>query len=45
LPLPRFTPANPTLRPTAFDHDDYIFELKTDGFRSLTYVGKHETRA
>jgi hypothetical protein len=25
-----------TLRPTAFDHDDYIFELKTDGFRSLT---------
>jgi len=29
---------------TAFDHDDYIFELKMDGFRALAYVGEHETR-
>jgi bifunctional non-homologous end joining protein LigD len=25
-------------RPEAFDSDDYIFELKIDGFRSLAYI-------
>jgi bifunctional non-homologous end joining protein LigD len=25
-------------RPEAFDHSDYIFELKIDGFRSLAYI-------
>jgi ATP-dependent DNA ligase len=25
-------------RPHPFDSDDYIFELKIDGFRSLAYV-------
>ena len=39
-----FTPASPTLRPAAFDHDDFIFELKMDGFRALAYVGPDETR-
>lgn len=27
-----------------FSPDDYIFELKMDGFRALAYVGEHETR-
>lgn len=44
MTLPRFTPASPKLRPTAFDHEDYIFELKMDGFRALAYVGEDETR-
>jgi hypothetical protein len=44
LPLPQFTPANPTLRPTAFDDDDDIFEPKMDGFRALSYVGYDETK-
>jgi bifunctional non-homologous end joining protein LigD len=25
-------------RPEPFDSDDYIFELKIDGFRSLAYI-------
>jgi bifunctional non-homologous end joining protein LigD len=44
LPLPQFTPASPTLRPAAFDDDDFIFELKMDGFRALAHVGPDETR-
>jgi ATP-dependent DNA ligase len=44
LPLPQFTPAAPVLRPAPFDHDDYIFELKMDGFRALAHVDEHETR-
>jgi ATP-dependent DNA ligase len=43
LPLPRFSPASPTLRPAAFDHDDFIFELKMDGFRALAHVGPDAT--
>lgn len=26
----------------AFDHEDFIFELKMDGFRALAYVDEHE---
>jgi len=44
LPLPQFTPAPPILRRDAFDHDDYILELKMDGFRALAYVGEDQTR-
>jgi ATP-dependent DNA ligase len=44
LPLPTFTPADPRPLPEAFDHDDFIFELKMDGFRGLAYVDEHETR-
>jgi bifunctional non-homologous end joining protein LigD len=39
-----FTPAAPTNIRDAFDHDDFLFELKMDGFRALAYVGKDETR-
>ncbi len=39
LPLPQFTSAGLIRRPEPFDHDDYIFELKMDGFRALAHVG------
>jgi bifunctional non-homologous end joining protein LigD len=44
LTLPHFTPASPVLRRDAFDHPDYIFELKHDGFRALAYVDNDGTR-
>jgi len=40
----QFQPADLTLLPEPFDHDDYLFELKMDGFRALAHVGEHETR-
>jgi hypothetical protein len=42
--LPHFTPASPILRRDPFDHPDYIFELKHDGFRALAYVERDGTR-
>jgi len=33
-----------TRRPEAFDHPDWIFELKLDGFRSLAYIEAGECR-
>jgi ATP-dependent DNA ligase len=37
--LPRnLRPIRLSRRPEPFDSDDYIFELKIDGFRSLAYV-------
>ena len=39
-----FTPADPKLVRDAFDHEDFIFELKMDGFRALAYLGKNEAR-
>jgi ATP-dependent DNA ligase len=30
--------------PEAFDHPDWLFELKQDGFRALAYVDGHEFR-
>ena len=44
MPIPPFTPAAPENIRHAFDHDDYIFELKMDGFRALAHVGPDETR-
>jgi bifunctional non-homologous end joining protein LigD len=44
LTLQPFIPINPKLIRDAFDHEDFIFELKMDGFRALAYVGKDETR-
>jgi hypothetical protein len=35
LTLPQFTPADPKLIRDAFDHEDFVFELKMDGFRGL----------
>jgi bifunctional non-homologous end joining protein LigD len=37
--LPRsLRPIRLSRRPEPFDSDDYIFELKIDGFRSLAYI-------
>jgi len=44
MSFPQFTPAGLIRRPGPFDHDDYIFELKMDGFRALAYVGEDQTR-
>ncbi len=44
LHLRHFIPASPVLRRDAFDHPDYIFELKHDGFRALAYVDHDSTR-
>jgi bifunctional non-homologous end joining protein LigD len=38
--LPRIQPINPTRIQAPFDHQDWIFELKHDGFRSLAYIEK-----
>ena len=31
-------------RPTPFDSEDYLFELKIDGYRSLTYIENGECK-
>ena len=31
-------------RPKPFDSDDYLFELKIDGYRSLAYIEDGECR-
>ena len=36
--LPRFTPAGLVRRREAFDHSDFLFELKYDGWRALAYL-------
>lgn len=44
LPLPQFSPVNLTRFPDAFDHPDFVFELKMDGFRALAHIDANETR-
>jgi bifunctional non-homologous end joining protein LigD len=44
LHLPYFTPASPVLRRDSFDYQDYVFELKHDGFRAIAYVDRDGTR-
>jgi bifunctional non-homologous end joining protein LigD len=36
--LPKTSPIRPILRPRPFDHEDYLFELKYDGYRALVYL-------
>ena len=38
MPLPRFQPLPVTRRSLPFDHPDWVFELKQDGFRTLAYI-------
>ena len=40
--LPRITPMRLERRTQAFDHPDWIFELKLDGFRALAYINSNE---
>ena len=44
LKLPQFISADPKLIRDAFDHEDFVFELKMDGFRAIAYIGKNEAR-
>jgi bifunctional non-homologous end joining protein LigD len=37
--LPRITLINPSRIASAFDHKDWLFELKHDGFRAVAYIG------
>lgn len=36
--LRRIQPINPTRIAASFDHQDWFFELKHDGFRALAYI-------
>lgn len=36
--LPRIQPINPTRIAAAFDHLDWLFELKHDGYRAVAYI-------
>jgi bifunctional non-homologous end joining protein LigD len=36
--LLKISPISPVLKHRSFDHGDYLFELKYDGFRSVAYV-------
>ena len=37
--LPRIVPLKLTLVRQPFDHPDWVFELKQDGFRGMAYIG------
>jgi bifunctional non-homologous end joining protein LigD len=41
---PKIAPVIVHPRPAPFDHPDWLFELKYDGFRSLAYVQEESTR-
>src|SRR5487761_739744 len=36
--LPRIQPINPKRIAAPFDHQDWFFELKHDGFRAVAYI-------
>ncbi len=40
--LPRIDPMKLSLIPEPFDHPDWLFELKHDGFRALTYIAEDQ---
>src|SRR5580765_8495660 len=42
--LPKISPMELRLVGDAFDHADYVFELKHDGFRGLAYIERGECR-
>jgi bifunctional non-homologous end joining protein LigD len=42
--LPLFQPMPLQKRPLPFDHPEWIFELKYDGFRALAYIEAGECR-
>jgi ATP-dependent DNA ligase len=43
-PLPKAVPLASTRRAAAFDHDDWVFELKYDGFRPLLEIDDNGAR-
>src|SRR6266446_6143993 len=42
--LPKLRPMSLTQRPKPFDHPDWIFEIKYDGFRALAYIEDGECK-
>jgi bifunctional non-homologous end joining protein LigD len=44
MPLPRIQPIRPTRRKDSFDHAEWVFEVKYDGFRGLCYVERGRNR-
>jgi bifunctional non-homologous end joining protein LigD len=42
--FPRITPIIPVRRSVVFDHADWVYELKYDGFRALAYVADGHCR-
>ena len=42
--LPRIDPMPLARLHAPFDHEDWIFELKFDGFRAIAYIEKHSAR-
>ena len=44
MALPTITPIAPTRIRAPFEHADWIFELKLDGFRALAYVEDNQCR-
>jgi bifunctional non-homologous end joining protein LigD len=42
--FPKITPIIPVRRQDVFDHADWVYELKYDGFRALAYVGEGSCR-
>ena len=36
--LPHVQPINPTRIAAPFDHSNFVFELKHDGFRAMAYI-------
>ena len=44
MPLPRFEPMPLARLAEPFDHEDWIFELKYDGFRALAHIENGQCR-
>src|ERR1700757_3399737 len=44
MALPRVQPIRPTWRKDPFDHADWLFDMKSDGFRGLCYVEQGRNR-
>ena len=42
--LPVVTPAAVLRIPQSFDHPDFLYEIKYDGFRALAYIDGHDCR-
>ena len=42
--LPRVQPIAPIRRPEPFDHPEWVFDVKYDGFRGLCYLEQRRCR-
>ena len=44
MTLPRVQPIAPTWRKDPFDHPEWVFDVKYDGFRAVAYIEQRRTR-